>query len=232
MKTTPVRKSPRTSEVSQSVCSLQDNKNPDFFHANNRIIPLDELSDGIESSLCCQKCVKRREEDDLLGLVRAVQGNKMGCGLEDLVKTYISNKDTRPYPKIKTYEHTVGIDTSIICECPKHGTLFPTQQTKTKFSKEGQVRDRLSGYLMNHLLVLAVQSFGGGGTEAERILSFLGLPHAPSFGKYSFHHLESSLGPLIQDITQTNINEALEEEITKQLLTDGTPEMIRSWKNG
>ena len=45
--------------------------------------------------------------------------------------------------------------------------------------------------LLNNQLVLGIQSFGGGGSEAEIIISFLELPHGSTSGHTTFHVIET-----------------------------------------
>ena len=68
------------------------------------------------------------------------------------------------------------------------------------------------------------------GTEAERIILFLILPHVPSVVAHSFHRIETNLGELTHEISQSEINTALEEEITSQLNIEGRIDDLDAWK--
>ena len=226
-----------TREECRDHCSriTDSNKDLNIFHADNRIINWDSLQKGIGDTLCCSKCVidyQKREKRMLLyefGLYVDCQRDKEELkeepkqeSMTKLVEKFLSNKKskrTNVPPPISIKERTCGITSSIRVECNKHQELFETTRMKTSIGTYN--RETVESYMTNNLLVMAIQSFGGGGTEVERIISFLGLPHAPSFGKYSFHRIESKLGVITNKIAQEEINKALNEEVEIQLKYQG-----------
>lgn len=215
------------------------NRDPHLVHATNRVISLETLRTGMTEHLCCAQCAAKQEASVLGQFGRFLLSTlpvKETVRMDRLVKKFQSsiNRATSPVGKIQVTENTVGIATSIKCTCKEHDILFSTHRTKTEMLNK-QRRTRNSDYLINVQLVLSVQSFGGGGTEADRVLSFLSLPHAPSFGKKTFHQIENELRPYIHEITKNSVDAALEEEIRLQMTADGVAdveERIMRWKRG
>ena len=95
----------------------------------------------------------------------------------------------------------------IVVKSKKHGNC----------STKSDPRKRVS-YQINNQLVAGVQSCGGGRTQAETILSFLGLPICKRLGD-KFSDLERVVGESEKNMQSKLQNEALEEEIeaTKEI---------------
>lgn len=230
-------------ETDTGLCSSppKKNKNPKLFHADHILIPYTDLCSGIENHLSCRAC----EEKKLIGTLCEF-GNRLmktfkhlekiskpiSSVKKDLIETLATKiaKQTVTQSKVSVTQNTVGIATTVFCKCESHGTLFQTQRDETKLCKG--THKKVEDYAMNIGLTLAVQSFGGGGSEADRIISFLQLQHAPSFGSISFHHIETTLSPIIQQIAQDSTAKVLEDEITSQLKEDGKEEYFSVWKDG
>ena len=131
-----------------------------------------------------------------------------------IVQTYLSRRK-QEYPRPSCTETTVGIATTISVPCPIHQKLFQTSNVRTNM--ERMQRNTSVSYMGNCSLVLAVQYFGGGGSECDLIIYFLRLPHAGTFGSNTFNRIEKLLHPIINTITQQSLSDALEEEVKQQL---------------
>ena len=232
----------RTREVRIGPSSGEQNKNknPISIHANNRIMSYPTLRTGISENIFCNQCVEQNQKK-LLNQFGVFLFSKLNVDalprMDQMVRLFMNEWTTKnaltSTGKIEVKEHTIGIATSVEWKCKQHKSLFTTHRTKTNFLHDKKKRIWKEDYLLNVLLVLSIQSFGGGGTEVDRILSFLGLPHAPSFGATGFHHIENSLGPLIKGITQKEMDDALEEEIRCQMKEDNIEDIedrIGQWK--
>ena len=86
------------------------------------------------------------------------------------------------------------------------------------------------------MFVLAIQTFGGEGIEADRVLSFLWLPHASSFSKRSYHQMEESLGRIVEEITKEKIIRSDNEEVMMELVSKNNKAKLSKkmelWKEG
>ena len=93
----------------------------------------------------------------------------------ELLESYLVGQESSD--SVNVTEKTVGIATSIEIKCEhKHNILTKTLCQETTLHNH-QNNKPVSRFLSNVMFVLALQSFGASGTEAERIIYFLGLPH-------------------------------------------------------
>lgn len=199
---------------------------------DNRLLDYLTLKHGIIDQLQCIKCNEMRVQDELHGFGMFIKQNvhhMEHSTMMELVLLYQRRQKNKDLP-ISINEETIGISTTLSCRCPIHQVLFETANIRTKLGKPA--KKSAHSYLNNVALTLSTQSFGGGGAEAERIIRFLGLPHASSFGSNNFRQIENELHPIIQEITQDSLAKALEEEVLEELRTQGEEDQLDSWKEG
>ena len=72
---------------------------------------------------------------------------------------------------------------------------------------------RTTNYAINVLYVLGFMASGDGGTEAERLLGFLGLPNSTTMDSRSFPEIEKRIAPMIVELLEEIIEENLVKEI-------------------
>ena len=73
---------------------------------------------------------------------------------------------------------------------------------------------------------------GGSGTEADTLLTFLALPHGSSFKSTTFHQLKDKIGYNIRNLAEKEIENALQEEVKLQLVSEGRGKDFDKWKDG
>ena len=157
----------------------------------NRLLPLESLLLLIEEHLTCKKCHER----DLDEFAAYVEENMDSTwSVMKLLEKYRKKRST----KIKMSEHTVGIATKINCNCTHCDLLFETSRSRTKFPNNKYEYNSTESYSMNVMLVLGMQQIGGGGSDAMKLLTFLGLPNGQSFKDRGFKRVEDKIGVEIQ----------------------------------
>ena len=93
---------------------------------------------------------------------------------------------------------TMGVCTipGLFCTTCGSGSFVQAtvQMTGLALARRGrgpnQFQPRSVNYASNILYVLAFMACGDGGTEAQKVLGFLGMPNYASMGKNTFHKIE------------------------------------------
>lgn len=100
---------------------------------------------------------------------------------------------------------------------------------QTGFPKHPKGKPKVTNFKTNIVYALSFMVSGDGGTEAQRLMGLLGLPHVQSMEKDTFQKIESALFPVLDSVKDDCLAEALEKGV--QLSMDGNPEFdFDKWK--
>jgi hypothetical protein len=135
---------------------------------------------------------------------------------------------------ISTEYASTGCNISAIVRClgKKCGINYQTGHQITSLNTHQEKnRNRLSDYALSVLFVLAHISSGDGGTEAQRLISFLDLPGGPSMMKKStFPTLEKQIQPSISSAADAALFQVITEEV-RLSFGDNNNEAFNTWKH-
>ena len=143
----------------------------------------------------------------------------------------LKKKPTKQTQSLSLTQSTVGIASSIRCQCPR-GHKWETRRDRVEWGDELFHARANWNYAINVQLIMAMQEIGGGGSETDVLLSFLNLPNGHAFKKHTFHRIEDKLGDTIEKVTQQSMKDALSEEIRLQLIEDGREGDLKKWQAG
>ena len=68
--------------------------------------------------------------------------------------------------------------------------------------------------------MIAFLASGDGGTEAQKVLAMLGLPHIQSMEKDIFPKVERAISPAIKKVLDVALKDALFEEVEETMRED------------
>ena len=199
----------------------------------NRIVAAQSLKNNIQNKLSCKLCARQKVHSELDAFASFCDNQPTVGGIIDLLQKHRSKyHQLDDFGSVKLTEETVGISTKIKCECENHGKVFDTKVGRTKYEGNKKGYNSYESYSLNCLLVMGMQQVGAGGTETDRLLSFLDLPNGNSFRRDRFKSIEDSLGKKIRSFGEKIIQESLEEEVRLSLEKKNRGNEYDDWKAG
>ena len=207
--------------------------NQESMTVGNRMIPMQQLTDGIVNNLTCTKCSCSHQALAAKELYNDIANeffpgdNEKKKKLRKKFEKYNRNL-SKSSPRLHLSERTIGIATEIQCFCSVCGKepIFETNASRTTLSRGYNANE---SYELNCMFLLALQLLGGGGADAEVILGFLNVPNGSTFRSRTFHRLEEKLSPIICRITRDEIDKALQEEVYLQLQKENRVSDYKKW---
>ena len=207
--------------------------NQESMTVGNRMIPMQQLTDGIVNNLTCTKCSCSHQALAAKELYNNIANeffpgnNKKKKKLRKKFEKYNRNL-SKSSPRLHLSERTIGIATEIQCFCSVCGKepIFETNASRTTLSRGYNANE---SYELNCMFLLALQLLGGGGADADVILGFLNVPNGSTFRSRTFHRLEEKLSPIICRITRDEIDKALQEEVYLQLQKENRVSDYEKW---
>ena len=201
----------------------------------NRMIPIQQLTDGIKNNLTCMKCSSSNPTLAAKELYEDIANeffpddNKKKKKLRNQFRKY-NRKISNSSPRLHLTKKTIGIATEIQCQCSVCGSqpIFETNASRTTLGRSHSYVTNKS-YELNCMFLLALQLLGGGGADVEVLLGFLNVPHGSTLRSTTFHRLETKLSPIICSITENEINKALQEEVFLQLQKENRVSDYKKW---
>ena len=185
----------------------------------NRLVPIDSLFSNVEKHLCCSVCANNGVDDELDRFVDYLstqnEVKKCNMNVDSLLQRYKMRYKRKKYT-VRMKEDTVGIATQLDCycsHCSEKDSLFSTMRLRSVFEGNGHQYNASESFTNNVMMVLGFQQIGGGGSDAMKVLTFLGLPNGKSMKDNKFKRIEDKIGLYIRQLTDELIQNALEEEV-------------------
>ena len=204
----------------------------------NRLLPIMEIKNAVKKTLTCSNCVQSnqsKEEKNLKLLFSEISNLILpddNDKKEQLKNIFKKHKKRLQHMKsdLSLHENTVGLATDLECFCSRCDLLFEIKSQRTCFKPANNRICPNESYQLNCLFVFALQLVGGGCIDAHILLSFLNLPHGKSMESGKFNCIEQKLSPVICEITEKVLDQALEEEVYLQLKAENRVSDFVNWK--
>jgi len=193
----------------------------------NRILPIDSMIRNIESHLTCKRCAGQACDNILEDFITFCGNDSRIENLPNLLERFKNKK--RKKVSIIVKEQSVGIATKMICSCSYCGHIFETERSRSCFSNNKHQYHSSESFTMNVMLVLGIQQIGGGGSDAMKILTFLGLPNAQSVKDRTFKRIEDAISPVILEYEEEIKEKALFEEVRLTLIDQNRENDYDKW---
>ena len=192
----------------------EENENPDN-------VERDEEKQEEETSAAALPADNNKKNDDP---TRAILELK---NMRDLLERTMccGSCDTR---SVEVEFKSCGINTHCSLTCKNDGCTWRDSSGKGSLTyfdlpvgSGSPLIERTSDYASNVLYVLSHLSVGDGGREAEKHLSFLGLPNATTMERSTFGVIQERICPKIQELNCEIMKENLIMEVEAIMMMDG-----------